>query len=147
MKRVTLLLLIFITYSPAQQMDRLFWNGSDWRRLEKLADYDPELAYMMKIAYINGILDGRLFYYLKAWMMEQTFADSLYAETVDYLTPRELVKVLDNFYADPINGYIPLPSAIIISNMFGERIPMDRIDEYIRHSKEWINRMILEQKQ
>ena len=114
MKRVIILLLIFITYSPAQQMDRLFWNGSDWRRLEKLADYDPELAHMMKIAYINGILDGRLFYYLKAWMMEQTFADSLYAETVDYLTPRELVKVLDNFYADPINGYIPLPSAIII---------------------------------
>ena len=113
MKLVTLLLLIFITYSPAQQMDRLFWNGSDWRRLEKLADYDPELTYMMKVAYINGILDGRLFYYLKAWMMEQTFADSLYAETVDYLTPRELVKVLDNFYADPINGYIPLPSAII----------------------------------
>ena len=147
MKRVILLLLIFITYSPAQQMDRLFWNGSDWRRLEKLADYDPELTYMMKIAYINVILDVRLFYYLKAWMMEQTFADSLYAETVDYLTPRELVKVLDNFYADPINGYIPLPSAIIISNMFGERIPMDTINEYIRHSKEWINRMILEQKQ
>ena len=147
MKRVTFLLLIFFTYSPAQQMDRLFWNGSDWRRLEKLADYDPELTYMMKVAYINGILDGRLFYYLKAWMMEQTFADSLYAETVDYLVPRELVKVLDNFYADPINGYIPLPSAIIISNMFGERIPMDTINEYIRHSKEWINRMILEQNQ
>ena len=79
--------------------------------------------------------------------MEQVFADSLYAETVDYLTPRELVKVLDNFYADPINGYIPLPSAIIISNMFGERIPMNKIDDYIRHSKDWINRMILEKKQ
>jgi hypothetical protein len=102
---------------------------------------------MMKIAYINGVLDSRLFYYLKAWTIEQVFADSLYAETVDYLTPRELVKVLDNFYADPINGYIPLPSAIIISNMFGERIPMNKIDDYIRHSKDWINRMILEKKQ
>ena len=147
MKRLTFITLIFITYLPAQQMDRLFWNGSDWRRLEKLAQYDPELTYMMKTAYINGVLDGRLFYYLKAWTMEDAFADSLYAETVDYLTPRELVKVLDNFYADPINGYIPLPSAIIISNMFGERIPMNMIDDYIRHSKEWINRMILEKKQ
>ena len=119
MKRLTFISLIFIAYLPAQQMDRLFWNGSDWRRLEKLAEYDPELTYMMKIAYINGVLDSRLFYYLKAWTMEDAFADSLYAETVDYLTPRELVKVLDNFYADPINGYIPLPSAIIISNMFG----------------------------
>ena len=95
-------------------MDRLFWNGSDWRRIEKTANYDPELTYMMKVGYVNGVLDGRLFYYLKAWTMEQAFADSLYAETVDYLSPRELVKVLDNFYADPINGYIPLPSAIII---------------------------------
>ena len=147
MKPLTFILLISITCLPAQKMDRLFWNGSDWRRLEKFADYDPELTYMMKIAYINGVLDGRLFYYLKAWTMEQAFADSLYAETVDYLTPRELVKVLDNFYADPINGYIPLPSAIIISNMFGERIPMNKIDDYIRHSKDWINRMILEKKQ
>ncbi|RTZ95496.1 MAG: hypothetical protein DSY36_01935, partial [Candidatus Neomarinimicrobiota bacterium] len=77
MKLGTCILLIFITYLPAQQMDRLFWNGSDWRRLEKLADYDPELTYMMKTAYINGVLDGRLFYYLKAWIMEQAFADSL----------------------------------------------------------------------
>ena len=102
-------------------MDRLFWNGSDWRRVEKVANYDPELTYMMKVGYINGVLDGRLFYYLKAWTMEHTFADSLYAETVDYLSPRELVKVLDNFYADPINGYIPLPSAIIICNITIEK--------------------------
>ena len=45
MKRLTFILLIFITYLPAQQMDRLFWNGSDWRRLEKLAEYDPCLLY------------------------------------------------------------------------------------------------------
>ena len=31
--------------------------------------------------------------------------------------------------------------------MFGERIPMDKIDKYIRHSKDWINRMILENNQ
>lgn len=147
MIRLLIIIITVVIYVPAQQMDRLFWNGSDWRRIEKSANYDPELAYMMKVSYINGVLDGRLFYYLKAWTMEQTFADSLYAETVDYLSPRELVKVLDNFYADPINGYIPLPSAIIICNMFGERIPMDKIDEYIHHSKEWINRMILENNQ
>ena len=64
MKRVTLILLIFITYLPAQQMDRLLWNGSDWRQLEKLADYDPELTYMMKIAYINGVLDLSLITHL-----------------------------------------------------------------------------------
>ena len=98
MKRLLIIILILIIYTPAQQMDRLFWNGSDWKRTEKVANYDHELTYMMKVGYINGLLDGRLFYYLKAWTMEHAFADSLYAETVDYLSPRELVKVLDNFY-------------------------------------------------
>ena len=75
MKRLLIIILILIIYTPAQQMDRLFWNGGDWRRIEKTANYDPELTYMMKVGYINGVLDARLFYYLKAWTMEQAFAD------------------------------------------------------------------------
>ena len=66
MNRLIIINFIFIIFSSAQQMDRLFWNGSDWRRIEKTANYDPDLSYMMKVGYINGVLDGRLFYYLKA---------------------------------------------------------------------------------
>ena len=97
----------------AQRDNRIFWDGSNWNRIATRLGAESESVYRIKAAHLNGLLDGRLYYYLKAWTMENTFADSLYAETVDYLSPRELVKVLDNFYADPINGYIPLPSAII----------------------------------
>ena len=48
MNRLLIIFLLFIIYSQAQQMDRLFWNGSDWRRVEKVANYDPELTDMMK---------------------------------------------------------------------------------------------------
>ena len=57
MKRLLIIILILIIYTPAQQMDRLFWNGSDWKRIEKVANYDHELTYMMKVGYINGVLD------------------------------------------------------------------------------------------
>ena len=57
MNRLLIIFLLFIIYSQAQQMDRLFWNGSDWRRVEKVANYDPELTYMIKVGYINGVLD------------------------------------------------------------------------------------------
>ena len=49
MKRLLIIILILIIYTPAQQMDRLFWNGSDWKRIEKVANYDHELTYMMKV--------------------------------------------------------------------------------------------------
>ena len=143
---ISIFIIFCITILNGQE-NRIFWDGREWNNIRKNSNYDDMLEHKIKSSYVNGVLDGRLFYYLKAWTMEQAFADSLYAETVDYLSPRELVKVLDNFYADPINGYIPLPSAIIICNMFGERIPMDKIDKYIRHSKDWINRMILENNQ
>ena len=42
MKRLLIIIIILIIYTPAQQMDRLFWNGGDWRRIEKTANYDPE---------------------------------------------------------------------------------------------------------
>ena len=51
---------------------------------------------------------------------------------------------VDNFYEDPINGYIPVASAVIIANMYAERIPLVIIDEYTKFTREWINELILE---
>ena len=58
-------------------------------------------------------LDGRLNYYLKTWSNDKELADEVFNETVDYLTIRELIKNLDYFYQDPLNRYIPIPSAIL----------------------------------
>ncbi len=138
---VCFILVLFALVSAND--NRLFWDGGDWKRISSLADDNPEMTYRIKAAYVNGVLDGRLFYYLKTWAEQQAFADSLYSETVDYLSNRELVRSLDNFYADPLNNYVPLPSAIIISTMYAERVSLELIDAYVRQTKFWINELQL----
>ena len=142
MKRILLILIIHISILFSQE-NRLFWDGRDWNRISKNVEYNPELTYRIKTAYLNGVLDGRLLGYLKTWIYDEYLADQVFEETVDYLTPRELVKNLDNFYKDPVNGYIPIPSAIIIANMYAERIPIELIDKYILETKSWINNLSL----
>ena len=142
MKRILLILIIHISILLSQE-NRLFWDGRDWNRISKNVEYNPELTFRIKTAYLNGVLDGRLLGYLKTWTYDEYLADQAFGETVDYLTPRELVKNLDHFYKDPVNGYIPIPSAIIISNMYAERIPIELIDKYILETKSWINNLSL----
>ena len=71
-------------------------------------------------------------------------ANEILGETVDYLSVRELITNLDNFYDDPLNSYIPVPSAIIIANMYGRRVPMNLIDKYLEETKAWINTLVIE---
>jgi len=138
---ISKLLILILTLIPlwGQHQNRLFWDGGDWKRVNQLAEGNLDVEYRIKAAYVNGVLDGRLFYYLKTWSVEQGLADSIYAETIDYLSPRELVHSLNNFYADPLMVYVPVTSAMIISNMYGERIPLKIIDAYIQQTKFWIN--------
>ncbi len=140
-KRITLplLVLLFAGLLIGQHVNRLFWDGSDWNRIAKTVNFNPDLEAKMKSAYVNGVLDGRLFYYLKTWSAQSTFADSLYGETVDYLTTREMVRSLDEFYKDPANSYLPVPTAIIVANMYARQMSMNVIDEYIKQSRHWIN--------
>ena len=140
-KRITLplLVLLFAGLLIGQHVNRLFWDGSDWNRVAKTVNFNPDLEATMKSAYVNGVLDGRLFYYLKTWSAQSTFADSLYGETVDYLTTREMVRSLDEFYKDPANSYLPVPTAIIVANMYARQMSMNVIDEYIKQSRHWIN--------
>ena len=70
-------------------------------------------------------------------------ADNVFGETVDYLSNRELIKNIDFFYQDRLNLYIPLPSAVIISNMYAERVPINIIDNYISDTRRWINDLTL----
>lgn len=140
---LTLLGLFLLAVQPAmgQHVNRLFWDGSDWNRIPKMVDFQPHLEFTVKSAYVNGVLDGRLYYYLKTWAAKSILADSLYGETVDYLTTREAVRSLDEFYQDPANSYIPVPSAIVIANMYARQIPIPVINEYIRQSRFWINEL------
>ena len=123
--------------------NKLFWNGYDWNNITKLTNQDDNNVYRIKSAYLNGLLDGRLNYYLKVWVKDEFLADNVFGETVDYLSNRELIKNIDFFYQDRLNLYIPLPSAVIISNMYAERVPITVIDAYISDTRRWINDLTL----
>ena len=124
--------------------NKLFWDGSDWNRVKKRSEYNINTEFIIKKAYLEGALDGRLFSYLKTWSQDQSIADDIFSETVDYLTLRELIKNIDHFYNDPLNNYIPIPSAIIIANMYAKRMNSENVDAYIRSTREWINSLNLD---
>ena len=142
-KNLILVTVIFLHLCYAKN-NKLFWDGSDWNRVRKISDYNINTEFIIKKAYLEGALDGRLFSYLKTWNQDQSIADDIFSETVDYLTLRELIKNIDHFYNDPLNNYIPIPSAIIIANMYAKRMDMENIDVYIHSTREWINSLILD---
>ncbi|GIS54936.1 hypothetical protein Ct9H90mP29_19780 [bacterium] len=43
-----------------------------------------------------------------------------------------------------MNNYVPVPSAILIANMYAERIAIDRIESYIESTRNWINNLVLD---
>ena len=141
----TLLFLFVLFFDEVFPKDnKLFWDGRDWNRVKKTADYNTNYEFIIKKAYLEGALDGRLFSYFKTWENDKDIADNVFSETVDYLTIRELIKNIDYFYNDPMNSYIPIPSAVLIANMYARRMNMENIDTYIKSTRKWINELTLD---
>ena len=127
-----------------EKENKLLWDGTDWANVAERVDGNPEMTFRIKSAYLSGILDGRLYYYLKAWGEKQTFADSLYADRIDYMTRRESIRQLDRFYNKPLMNYVPILSALIIVHMQAEQVPKKVIDQYVEQTKFWINQITLD---
>ena len=145
--KIALLSILFpfvLSSQILEKQNKLLWDGTDWEQVVKRVEGNPEMTYRIKSAYLTGILDGRLYYYLKAWGEKQAFADSLYGDRVDYLTPRETVRQLDRFYEDPLMDFVPVVSAMIIVHMQAEQIPKKVIDQYVAQTKYWINQLTLD---
>ena len=141
--RMILIMFSFFISTYAQE-NRIFWDGREWNNIRKKANYDNILEHKIKNAYINGALDGRLYGYLKTWSENAQLANDIFGETVDYLSVREVIKSLNYFYEDPLNSYIPVPSAIIIANLYGQRVPINIIEKYIQDSRNWVNSLVLD---
>ena len=137
-------LMVFCVLILNAQENRIFWDGRDWKNIRKNAKYNSTLEYKIKSTYVNGVLDGRLYGYLKTWSKNATLANEVFGESVDYLSVREVIKSLNYFYEDPLNSYIPIPSAIIIANLYGQRVPINIIEKYIQDSRDWVNSLVLE---
>ena len=145
MKLILSLLLISQIFSQVlEKKNKLLWDGTDWKYISKKSSFQDNSVFRIKSAYINGLLDGRLYYYLKAWGENQSFADSLYSDRIDYMTPKETIRQIDRFYDDPIMDYVPIISALVIVHMQAEQIPKNIVDSYINQTKFWINELILD---
>ena len=142
-KNILILFISILSFCFAQE-NRLFWDGREWNSIRKKVNFIDEIEYKVKSTYINGVLDGRLYGYLKTWSENAMLANDVFGEQVDYLTVRETVKSLNHFYEDPLNSYIPIPSAIIIGNLYGKRVPIKIIEKYIQESRDWVNSLTLE---
>ena len=140
-----IIIFIFLYMIPLfGQENRLFWDGREWNNIRKTSNYDDLLEYKLKSTYVNGVLDGRLYGYLKTWSKNAILANETFGESVDYLSIREVITSLNHFYEDPLNSYIPIPSAIVIANLYGQRVPVDIIEKYIKDSRDWVNSLILD---
>ena len=124
-----------------QRQNRVFWDGSDWNRISIQMNQETESIYRVKVAHINGLLDGRFYFYLKAWEVEPVLAEDAYDDPLDLLRHKELIKALDNFYSDPKHNTIPVISAIIIANMRIGGITEPVVYKYIEETRFWANSM------
>ena len=124
-----------------QRQNRVFWDGSNWNRIAIQMNQESESIYRVKAAHINGLLDGRLYYYLKAWDVEPVLAEDAYDDPLDLLRHKELIKALDNFYSYPKHNTIPVISAIIIANMRIGGITEPVVYKYIEETRFWANSM------
>ena len=141
---IIIVLLELLFGQIIEKQNKLFWDGIDWKNVSIRTDGDSETTFRVKSAYLNGVLDGRLYYYLKSWGEKQAFADSIYGDRVDYMTPRETIRQLDRFYKDNLMNYVPVVSAIIIVHMQAEQVPKKVIDQYVGQTKFWINQLTLD---
>ena len=145
--RILIPLLVAFSYLTGQIMERqnkLLWDGTDWDNIQKQVNQDIEMTFRIKSSYLSGVLDGRLYYYLKAWGERQAFADSLYGDRVDYMTRRETIRQLDRFYENPMMDYVPVVSAVIIVHMQAEQVPKRIVDRYVDQTKRLINQLTLD---
>ncbi len=123
----------------AQRENRIFWDGSNWNRIATKLGKGSESVYQIKVSHLNGLFDGRLYYYLKAWEVEPSLAEGTYNDPLDLLRHKELISALDNFYSDPKHNSIPIISAVIIENMRIGGISEIAIYRYIEETRFWVS--------
>ncbi len=138
------MILFFLVQSIFCQEEKFFWDGKNWNALNN-NKLSTENLFLLKKTYINGLQDGRLYDYFKLWSVDSLFVNkNLKPELDDYLSSSELVRLIDDFYLDPTNTYIPIISTILILNMRARGFSKFEIDKYINESKNWINSLTLE---
>ncbi len=123
------------------QSAKLFWDGYDWQRVDRLTEEYPEYRLPMKRAYVRGLLDGKLYYYLQAAAIDSFPAEAVFRDYLNRFSIDELVRGTDQFYQDPANLYLPVVNALAITSLRAMGIPDSVVTGYDRATRNWINHL------
>jgi len=138
MIRLILIMLCLASWAPGQTT-RLFWNGYDWQQIDRFTEEYPEYRLPMKRAYVQGLLDGKLYYFLQAWPADSAGARVIFQDYLNRFTVDQLVRGTDMVYQDPANRYLPVLSALAITTLRASGFPDSTVAEYTQASRDWIN--------
>ena len=138
MMRVILAILCLAAWAPSQTT-RLLWNGYDWQRIDRLTAEYPEYRQPLKRAYVQGLLDAKLYYFLQSWAVDTADAGVIFRDYLNRFTIDQLVRGTDMVYQDPANRYLPVISALAIATLRATGSPDSVVAEYTQASRDWIS--------
>ena len=138
MMKVLFTVAVLATVLTAQSA-KLFWDGYDWQQVDRLTQEYPEYRLPFKRAYVRGLLDGKLYYYLQASAQDSFQAEVVFRDYLNRFSIDELVRGTDQFYRDPANLYLPVVNALAITSLRAMGFPDSVVTGYDRATRHWIN--------
>ncbi len=138
MMRIILIILCLAAWAPSQTV-RLLWNGYDWQRIDRLTTEYPEYRQPLKRAYVQGLLDAKLYYFLQGWAVDTADAGAIFRDYLNRFTVDELVRGTDMVYQDPANRYLPVISALSITTVRATGLSDSVVAEYTQACRDWIS--------
>lgn len=139
--KLLFVMLVALSFSTLAQDKKYFWDGADWNKIDRITREYPEYNYWIKSAYLSGLLDGKFYYQLRVRETISVAVDTLFDDLIEAGDLRPMIAGLDAFYRDPAHRYIPIPNALIATNLIQAGQPQEVIESYIKESKTWINRL------
>ena len=143
-KIILFCLIVLCSWQLRAQEKKLFWDGYDWRKIDHVCQEYPEFIYWVKSAYLSGMFDSKLYYQLKVRDHNTVLADSVFRDLITPDDLRLLIAGLDAFYNDSAIRYLPLPNALIVTQMMQQDYPQSEIDMYLNECRQWINTLTLD---
>lgn len=134
-------MMVMLCISSVSAQQKLFWDGYDWQRIDRITAEYPEYRMPIKLAYLDGMLNTKLYYYLITYAADAKVADTVFADFLNHVSPEELVHGTDQFYKDPTNLYLPVISALFVTSITAAGLPDSVIAGYKRDSRQWINNL------
>ena len=133
------LILTILSMSMLFAQDGLFADGYDWQRISRITQEYPEYNRPLKLQYLQGILDSRLYFYLQARADNLESANNVYLDYLGQLSPDEIARGLDEFYRDPSVLYLPIISSMNIVSLRAAGLPDSLVVNYTEASMRWYN--------